>query len=51
VAAAGLTTLHFFDIHDSILARRQFNPLTAELNPICYLLVLLELNIFSTLAG
>jgi len=28
-----------------------FNPLNAELNPICYLLALLELTIFSTLAG
>jgi hypothetical protein len=27
------------------------NPLNAELNPICYLLALLELTIFSTLAG
>jgi len=26
-------------------------PLNAELNPICYLLALLELTIFSTLAG
>jgi len=30
---------------------RTFNPLNAELNPICYLLSLLELTIFSTLAG
>jgi len=29
----------------------RFNPLNAELNPICYLLALLELTIFSTLAG
>jgi len=29
----------------------QLNPLNAELNPICYLLALLELTIFSTLAG
>ena len=28
-----------------------FNPLKPELNPICYLLALLELTIFSTLAG
>jgi len=28
-----------------------FNPLNAELNPICYLLALLELTIFSTLSG
>jgi len=28
-----------------------FNPLNAELNPICYLLALLELTIFSTLEG
>jgi len=28
-----------------------FNPLKDELNPICYLLTLLELTIFSTLAG
>jgi len=28
-----------------------FNPLNAELNPICHLLVLLELTLFSTLAG
>jgi len=28
-----------------------FNPLNAELNPICHLLVLLELTMFSTLAG
>jgi len=27
------------------------NPLNAELNPICFLLALLELTIFSTLAG
>ena len=27
------------------------NPLNTELNPICYLLALLELTIFSTLAG
>jgi len=27
------------------------NPLNDELNPICYLLALLELTIFSTLAG
>jgi len=27
------------------------NPLNAELNPICYLLALLELTISSTLAG
>jgi len=27
------------------------NPLNAELTPICYLLALLELTIFSTLAG
>ena len=27
------------------------NPLKPELNPICYLLALLELTIFSTLAG
>jgi len=27
------------------------NPLNAELNPICYFLALLELTIFSTLAG
>jgi len=27
------------------------NPLNAELSPICYLLALLELTIFSTLAG
>jgi len=27
------------------------NPLNAELNPICYLLALSELTIFSTLAG
>jgi len=27
------------------------NPLNAELNPICYLLALLELTIFSTLSG
>jgi hypothetical protein len=29
----------------------KINPLNAELNPICYLLALLELTIFSTLAG
>jgi len=29
----------------------RINPLNAELNPICYLLALLELTIFSTLAG
>jgi len=28
-----------------------FNPLNPELNPICYLLALLELTIFSTLTG
>jgi len=28
-----------------------FNRLNAELNPICYLLALLELIIFSTLSG
>jgi len=28
-----------------------FNPLNPELNPICYLLALLDLTIFSTLAG
>jgi len=27
------------------------NPLNAELNPICYLLALLELTIFSMLSG
>jgi len=27
------------------------NPLNAELNPVCHLLALLELTIFSTLAG
>ena len=36
----------------SAIARsHQINPLNAELNPICYLLALLELIIFSTLAG
>ena len=29
----------------------KLNPLNAELNPICYLLALLELTIFSTLVG
>jgi len=29
----------------------EVNPLNADLNPICYLLALLELTIFSTLAG
>ena len=29
----------------------RFNSLNAELNPICYLLALLELTIFSTLGG
>jgi len=31
--------------------KQSFNLLNPELNPICYLLALLELNIFSTLAG
>jgi len=35
----------------SPVQRIVINPLNAELNPICYLLALLELTIFSTLAG
>jgi len=31
--------------------KTRFNPLNAELNLICHLLALLELTIFSTLAG
>jgi len=38
-----------FTVHLEIIG--EFNPLNAELNPICYLLALLELTIFSTLAG
>jgi len=34
----------------SMLQLAGINPLNAELNPICYLLALLELTIFSTLA-
>ena len=33
------------------LPYQHFNPLNAKLNSICYLLALLELTIFSTLAG
>ena len=33
------------------LNKEFINPLNAELIPICYLLALLELTIFSTLAG
>jgi len=32
-------------------SQTDINPLNPELNPICYLLTLLELTIFSTLAG
>jgi len=38
-------------IHQPRLWPAFFNPLNPELNPICYLLALLELTIFSTLAG
>jgi len=41
---------HCFSTHSRFHDNR-INPLNAELNPICYLMALLELTIFSTLAG
>jgi len=49
--------LEVFQVHDDEHRYRVpasgcvFNPLNPELNPICYLLALLSLTIFSTLAG
>ena len=45
---AALPLAHRVPPHE---VKTDINPLNAELNPICYLLALLELTIFSTLAG
>ena len=45
-----MSVFRIFSI-DTQYTSHHFNPLNAELNPICYLLELLELTIFSTLAG
>ena len=37
--------------HHILKTDSSINPLNIELNPICYLLALFELTIFSTLAG
>jgi len=48
---AGLKAAVDYECCEEKLAMLHLNPLNAELNPICYLLALFELTIFSTLAG
>ena len=45
------TWLHIWIVQWSLFVIMGINPLNPELNPICCLLALLELTIFSTLAG